>query len=169
MQALTAPARASHWSVCSPDLFCEMLYWSFPFQVVIGDKVVLNPVNAGQPLHASSHQLVDNPGCNEVREMKLWLVGRRMLQEQSFLGPEHVCVHGDLSGDSGQCTDSAGEQTESQACRVRLYKPVHWVGADVTWGLSLLSFVSLGDCFLISLTREGPPLPSVFGQRGTLF
>lgn len=28
--------------------------------------MVLNPVNAGQPLHASSHQLVDNPGCNEV-------------------------------------------------------------------------------------------------------
>lgn len=34
--------------------------------MLVGDKVVLNPVNSGQPLHASGSRLIDHHNCQEV-------------------------------------------------------------------------------------------------------
>ena len=34
--------------------------------------MILNPVNAGQPLHVSEVHLIDNPECKEVRVFTLY-------------------------------------------------------------------------------------------------
>jgi len=57
---------------------------------MVGDKVVLNPVNSGQPLHASSSLLIDHPNCQEVRHLTPFTVVVKFVISKRFLDDTHL-------------------------------------------------------------------------------
>ncbi|KAJ6666363.1 hypothetical protein lerEdw1_000636 [Lerista edwardsae] len=75
--------------------------------IVVGDKVVLMPVNAGQPLHASNIELLDNPGCKEGDVVRLFHAEQeKFLTCDEYQKKQHIFLRTTLRQSATSATSS---------------------------------------------------------------
>lgn len=85
-----------------------------------GDKVILNPVQASQPLHVSEKDLSDNPGCREVNAVA-----------GGDPCPWKVCIYMEYADVAEECLKSVSSSMAMVVVNLQLLRLlVQWVEDD---------------------------------------